>query len=337
MPRYDAVLHLRPAILYPFRRCQDIAVRGSECRRDQASGSDFATAPQPGQAGTSFGNHSQQRLRFTAKLIFAARHFSKLLQHSPPEFPPGKSQVVCYVRHCKLECNRQFSVRRAVFCIGEIIAFKQSKLRHLPCCTAMCFHPFDCKSKQGSHPLLFKITFRRFHVRSRGQFVLCFIKIKRHMQCRTATLLPARVTQLVHKQPVNTCAQKGTQTALLRIVRAKKFLFQKAEEKILRKVLRILALQSPAHPHVFVHRTPISSSDGFNCLYALLRIMALRGGNHRVPRYWKRIALLLWGHRSSIEGAAASLVASAACDKQELPTIFRPDSPRFILLLFFGA
>src|SRR5262249_10150500 len=106
-----------------------------------------------------------------------------------------------------------------------------------------------------------------------------------------AALLPASVAELVHELPVYTGAEKGPQPALRGIIGIEELFFQQAGEELLGKIFGILALLAPAQTHVFVNRTPVSRGNGLPGALSLLRVTAVRGGDHGMPRKGKCIAL----------------------------------------------
>src|SRR5205823_5852675 len=107
---------------------------------------------------------------------------AKFFQNAAAEFTSRKSQVVGNVGHGKIEAYGQIRIRRFGIMVVEIISRKQFEVHELPCRLTMQAELLYGQGKQGSHPLLFEIVFRRTWGRSRlldhlGKLALSLVEI----------------------------------------------------------------------------------------------------------------------------------------------------------------
>jgi hypothetical protein len=121
--------------------------------------------------------------------------------------------------------------------------------------------------------------------------VLGFFKIKRNVDGGLAALLPMRIANLVHEEAIDAGAKKCAQLAFCGVEGGEKVFLQQAGEKVLGKILGILALHVPAQAHILIYRTPVRAGDGIHGAASFRGIAALRGRHHGVAGQGKCVAL----------------------------------------------
>src|SRR5262249_5064752 len=110
------------------------------------------------------------------------------------------------------------------------------------------------------------------------------LEVERHDRQAAAALQAARGLPLVGREAIEADAQEGAEARLRRIVAVEELLLDRAGEKFLGGVARLVARGVPLHAQMFVYRPPVDRNQRLEPAAPHRFVAAADGGEDRMAR-----------------------------------------------------